>query len=88
VPTVLQISIVLGHGRSRGPGQKKEDDEWIRFHTLLTTGMGHGGQISSEKRAAALLLIARRPGRSRREGGAAAGVCRAKVRTPRTAAVR
>jgi hypothetical protein len=33
------------------------------------------------------VFIARWPGRSRREGGAAAAVCRAKARTPRTAAV-
>jgi hypothetical protein len=41
----LQITDVLGHGRSRGAGQKKEDDERIRFHTLLTTGMHRGGRI-------------------------------------------
>jgi hypothetical protein len=28
----------------------KEDDEGIRFHTLLTAGMHRGGRISPEKR--------------------------------------
>jgi hypothetical protein len=32
----------------------KEDDEGIRFHTLLTAGMHRGGRISSKKWAAAV----------------------------------
>jgi hypothetical protein len=49
VPTVGRIPSVLGHGRLRGAGQKKEDDEGIRFHTLLTAGVHLGGRISPEK---------------------------------------
>jgi hypothetical protein len=49
VPAVFQIPVVLGHGRSRGAGQKKEDVEGIRFHTLLTAGMHRGARISPEK---------------------------------------
>jgi hypothetical protein len=33
-------------------GQKKVDDEGIRFHTLLTAGVHRGGWISPEKGAA------------------------------------
>jgi hypothetical protein len=55
--TVLQIPIILGHGRSRGAGQKKEDDEEIRFHTLLTVRMHRGGRILSEKRVAAVCFV-------------------------------
>jgi hypothetical protein len=80
----LQIPDVLGHGRSRGAGQKKEDDEGIRFHTLLTAGMHRGGQISPEKRVAAVCssfswaaaLVERRLAGGGRQGarrGAAAG---------------
>jgi hypothetical protein len=46
------------HGIARGVGQKKEDDEGIRFHTLLIAGMHHGGRIFPEKRAAAVLFVA------------------------------
>jgi hypothetical protein len=53
---VFQIPIVRGHGRSREAGQMKEDDEGIRFHTLLTPGMHRGGRILLEKRAAAALF--------------------------------
>jgi hypothetical protein len=31
--TFPQIAIVLGHERSQGAGQMKEDDEGIPFHT-------------------------------------------------------
>jgi hypothetical protein len=31
--TVPQIPVDLGHERSREVGEKKEDDEGIRFHT-------------------------------------------------------
>jgi hypothetical protein len=34
----------------------KEDDEGIRFHTLLTAGMHRGGQILPEKRAVVVCL--------------------------------
>jgi hypothetical protein len=58
----------------------KQDDEGIRFHTLLTAGMHRGGRISSEKLrrrlcsscswVAALLSLAVVLGR----GGAGGGV--------------
>jgi hypothetical protein len=35
----------------------KEDDEWIRFHTLHAAGMHHGGRILPEKGAAAVALF-------------------------------
>jgi hypothetical protein len=54
----------------RGAGQKKEDDEGIRFHTLLTAGMHRGDQILPEKRAAAALFLG---GASVHGGGAGQG---------------
>jgi hypothetical protein len=48
-PTVGRIPDVLGHERPRGAGQKKEDNEGIRFHTLLTAKMHCGGRILPEK---------------------------------------
>jgi hypothetical protein len=49
VGTVLQIPVVLGHERSQGAGQMKEDDEGIPFHTLLTAEMHRGDRISRRK---------------------------------------
>jgi hypothetical protein len=59
-PTALtgRIPSDAGHGRARGVGQKKEDDEGIRFHTLLTAGMHRGGRILPKKRVAAVLFVA------------------------------
>jgi hypothetical protein len=36
----------------------KEDDEGIRFHTLLTAGTHRGGRILLEKRATTALFMA------------------------------
>jgi hypothetical protein len=47
--TVLQIPVILGHERSQGAGQMKEDDEGIPFHTLLTAEMHRGDRISQRK---------------------------------------
>jgi hypothetical protein len=47
--TVPLIAGVLGHERSQGAGQMKEDDEGIPFHTLLTAGMHRGDRISWRK---------------------------------------
>jgi hypothetical protein len=35
----------------------KQDDEGIRFHTLLTAGVHRGGRIFPQKRAAAVLFV-------------------------------
>jgi hypothetical protein len=48
-------------------GQKKEDDEGIRFHTLLTVGMHRGDRILLEKRVASALFLS---GASVHGGGA------------------
>jgi hypothetical protein len=47
--TVSQIAVILGHERSQGAGQMKEDDEGIPFHTLLTVGMHRRDRISRRK---------------------------------------
>jgi hypothetical protein len=50
--TVGRIPGDSGHGRAWGAGEKKEDDEGIRFYTLLVVEMRRGGRISPKKRAA------------------------------------
>jgi hypothetical protein len=47
--TVCRIPGDSGHGRARGAGQKKENDEGIRFYTLLVAETRRGGRISPEK---------------------------------------
>jgi hypothetical protein len=47
----LQILYVLGHGRSRGAGQKKEDDEGIQFYLLpVAEGTESAGFDSRRRR--------------------------------------
>jgi hypothetical protein len=43
-PTVGWIPSDSRHGRPRGAGEKKEDDEGIRFYTLLVAEMRRGGR--------------------------------------------
>jgi hypothetical protein len=75
--TILQIPGDSWHERSQGAWQMKEDDEGIRFHTLLTARIHRGGQIGPEKRRRRVCSWRRPAGH---QGGAGGGAGAAKAR--------